>query len=57
MGENIMSSRFNFGSDELAYIASQFIHLDHDQTYSASAGVAYTFAPGPGCRHSTDEKS
>jgi hypothetical protein len=57
MGENIMSSRFNFGSGELAYIASQFIHLDHDQTYSASAGVAYTFAPGPGCRHSTDEKS
>jgi hypothetical protein len=43
MGENITSRRFNFGSDELAYIPSQFIDLDHDQTYSASAGVAYTF--------------
>src|SRR6266853_1823646 len=42
MGENIISGQFNFAPDELAYIANHFIHLDHDQTYSASAGVAYT---------------
>jgi outer membrane receptor protein involved in Fe transport len=27
----------------LATIAGHYIHLDHDQTYSASAGIAYTF--------------
>ena len=42
MGENIISGQFNFAPDEVAYIANHFIHLDHDQTYSASAGVAYT---------------
>ena len=42
MGEKIISGQFNFAPDELAYIANHFIHLDHDQTYSASAGVAYT---------------
>jgi len=41
-GEKIISGQFNFGQDELDYIASHFIHLDHDQTYTASAGVAYT---------------
>ena len=44
MGKDISSSQFNFGADELAYISNHFIHLDHDQTYTASAGVAYTFA-------------
>ena len=44
MGKNISSSQFNFGADELAYISNHFIHLDHDQTYTASAGVAYSFA-------------
>jgi outer membrane receptor protein involved in Fe transport len=44
MGKNISSSQFNFGADELAYISNHFIHLDHDQTYTGSAGVAYTFA-------------
>jgi outer membrane receptor protein involved in Fe transport len=44
MGKNITSSQFNFGADELAYISNHFIHLDHDQTYTGSAGVAYTFA-------------
>jgi outer membrane receptor for ferrienterochelin and colicins len=42
-GEDIRSAQFNFASDDLAYIASHFIHLDHDQTYTASAGIAYTF--------------
>jgi outer membrane receptor protein involved in Fe transport len=46
MGTNIISSQFNFGPDELAYIAQNYIHLDHDQTWTGSAGVAYTFNPG-----------
>ena len=42
MGKKITSSQFNFAQDELDYIANHFIHLDHDQTYTASAGIAYT---------------
>jgi outer membrane receptor protein involved in Fe transport len=64
-GEDIISSQFNFGQDELDYIAKHFIHLDHDQTYTASAGVAYTIQStrtkvsasvifGSGLRTSTD---
>jgi hypothetical protein len=43
MGNNIISAQFNFGADELAYIAQHYIHLDHDQTWTASARAAYTF--------------
>jgi outer membrane receptor protein involved in Fe transport len=43
MGTHIISAQFNFGLDELAYIAQHFIHLDHDQTWTGSGGVAYTF--------------
>src|ERR1700730_12223794 len=46
VGTNIISSQFNFGADELAYIAQNYIHLDHDQTWTASAGAAYTFNQG-----------
>lgn len=41
MGRNIVSSQFNFGPDELDYIANNYIHLDHDQTITASTGVSY----------------
>ena len=41
--KNINSAQFNFAPDELAYIQNNFIHLDHDQTWSGSAGGAYTF--------------
>jgi outer membrane receptor for ferrienterochelin and colicins len=40
-GENIISSQFNFSADDLAYIANHYIYLDHDQTYTASAGASY----------------
>lgn len=40
-GENIISSQFNFNPDDLAYIANHYIYLDHDQTYTASAGATY----------------
>ena len=42
-GLNIVSSQFNFGADDLAYISSHYIYLDHDQTYTASAGASYKF--------------
>jgi outer membrane receptor for ferrienterochelin and colicins len=40
-GEDITSSEFNFDPSELAYIKTHYIYLDHDQTYSFSAGVSY----------------
>ncbi|HZV09894.1 MAG TPA: TonB-dependent receptor, partial [Novosphingobium sp.] len=45
-GENIVSSQFSFGSDDLAYIRNHYIYLDHDQTYTGSAGVTYSFRHG-----------
>jgi outer membrane receptor for ferrienterochelin and colicins len=51
-GKDIISSQFNFDPGDLAAIAHQFIFLDHDQTYTASAGVAYRF--GEGTRVSAD---
>ena len=41
MGTQISSAQFNFDPDELAYINSHYVHLDHDQTYTASAGASY----------------
>src|SRR5277367_7204831 len=41
LGKNIVSAQFNFDPDELAYIADHFIHLDHDQSYTGSAGIKY----------------
>jgi outer membrane receptor for ferrienterochelin and colicin len=43
MGNNIISEQFNFAPDKLAYIAQHYIHLDHDQTWTGSGGIAYTF--------------
>jgi len=45
VGRNIVSAQFNFGPDELAYIANNDVHLDHDQTFTASAGVDYRVLP------------
>jgi outer membrane receptor for ferrienterochelin and colicins len=42
-GKDIVSSQFNFDPGDLAYIQNHFIFLDHDQTYTASAGAAYRF--------------
>ena len=43
MGKDINSAQYNFAVDELAYIQGAYIFLDHDQTWSGSAGAAYTF--------------
>jgi hypothetical protein len=41
LGKEITSAQFNFAPDELAFIANHYIHLDHDQTYTYSAGIKY----------------
>ena len=40
-GRDIVSSQFNFSTRELAYIAGNYIHLDHEQRVTASAGGSY----------------
>ncbi len=46
MGKNIVSGQFLFAQDELDYIASNWVFLDHDQRYTASAGASYAFDDG-----------
>ena len=43
LGKEVVSEQFLFAPDELAFIKGHYIHLDHDQTYTASAGVSYRF--------------
>ncbi len=43
IGKDINSAQYNFSLAELAYIRGSFIYLDHDQTWSDSAGGSYTF--------------
>jgi len=43
-GKGIETGQFNFDADELAYIQSHWVHLDHEQTFAASTGVSYRFA-------------
>jgi outer membrane receptor protein involved in Fe transport len=40
-GKEIDSAQFNFAPDDLAYIANNYIHLDHEQEHTASGGVSY----------------
>jgi outer membrane receptor protein involved in Fe transport len=42
-GKNIDSAQFNFGADDLAYIAAHYIHLDHEQRVTASGGASYSW--------------
>jgi hypothetical protein len=46
-GKDIVSSQFSFDPADLAYIQNHFIYLDHDQTYTGSAGATYDFKDGP----------
>ncbi|MBV8334343.1 MAG: TonB-dependent receptor, partial [Alphaproteobacteria bacterium] len=41
LAKNLISGQFNFSADDLAYIATNAIHTDHDQTYTSSAGIKY----------------
>jgi outer membrane receptor protein involved in Fe transport len=40
-GKEIDSAQFNFAPEDLAYIANNYIHLDHEQQHTASGGVSY----------------
>ena len=40
-GTQAESGQFNFAPDELKYIQSHYVFLDHDQTFSSSVGAAY----------------
>jgi len=65
-GKGIASGQYNFSQDDLDYIGSHWVHLDHDQKVSASAGATYTFYDikygvdiinGSGLRDGTDNTS
>ena len=43
-GKQIVTGQFNFDPDEIDYIATHWVHLDHDQKVTASAGMSYRFA-------------
>ena len=50
-GKEVESAQFNFSADELAYIASHYIHLDHEGRVAASGGASYLWE---GTRFSAD---
>lgn len=41
IGKDIVTGQFNFAPEDLAYIAAQYIHLDHEQQVTGSAGASY----------------
>jgi hypothetical protein len=43
LGKGIESNQFQFDQSDLDYIADHWIHLDHDQSLTVSAGLAYEF--------------
>jgi outer membrane receptor protein involved in Fe transport len=45
-GKDIVSSQFQFDPGDLAYIQNHFIHLDHEQYLTISAGASYKFWEG-----------
>ncbi|MDE2164576.1 MAG: TonB-dependent receptor [Alphaproteobacteria bacterium] len=51
VGKNIVSSEYQFNPVDLAYIATHYIPLDHQQIVSLSAGASYLW---DGMRLSTD---
>jgi outer membrane receptor protein involved in Fe transport len=42
-GKDVVTGQYNFSQDELDYIATHFIHLDHDQRLTSSGGVTYNW--------------
>ncbi|HEY0231956.1 MAG TPA: TonB-dependent receptor [Dokdonella sp.] len=43
-GKNVVTGQYNFDPDELAYIATHWVHLDHDQRLTSSGGVSYDWS-------------
>ena len=50
-GKEVESAQFNFSADDLAYIANNYIHLDHEGRVAASGGASYLWQ---GTRFSAD---
>lgn len=44
MGKQVVTGQYNFDQDELDYIATHWVHLDHDQRLTGSGGVSYDLA-------------
>ncbi len=44
MGKDVMTSQYNFSPVDLAYIANNYIYLDHDQEFTSSGGVNYALS-------------
>ena len=55
-GTDISSNQYNFTATDLAYIATHWIYLDHNQTWTGSGGAAYHWTDGAlaGSRISAD---
>ena len=60
MGKQVVTGQYNFEQDELDYIATHWVHLDHDQRLTGSGGISYdwngttlgaNFLYGSGLRH------
>jgi outer membrane receptor protein involved in Fe transport len=45
-GKTVETGQFNFDQDELDYINANWVHLDHEQQLTASAGIAYRWGNG-----------
>lgn len=43
LGKQIVSSQFLFEQAEIDFINNNYVHLDHDQRYTASVGSSYEF--------------
>ncbi len=41
--KGVETGQFNFDPDELAFIAQNWVHLDHDQLLAGSAGTSYNW--------------
>jgi len=46
IGKDIVSGQFNFSPDNLAWIANHYIHLDHEEQVTVSAGASYEWREG-----------
>ncbi|MDR2013657.1 MAG: TonB-dependent receptor [Rhodanobacter sp.] len=40
-GKNVVTGQYNFTPEELDYIATHWVHLDHDQRLTSSGGLSY----------------
>lgn len=41
VGTHVITGQYNFSQDELNFIATHYVHLDHDQALTGSGGVSY----------------